>query len=352
MKLRGIKRLGFTLIELLVVIAIIAILIGLLIPAVQKVREAAARSQCSNNLHQIGVALHNYYSSNNVLPPGCTTDGTPFGSGGGWGSSWMVFLLPMIEQGNLFNQWQFTGGNSGYVNANNRTVDTNIVIPTYRCPSTALPMFEEYTGTVMQASYVGISGAANQALTATAYRESRIDESANKTTCCNGGGPASGGGTFFRGSQVKISDMTDGSSQVLMVSEQTDFMIAADGSKRRWNASGLYGWSMGTNTNSPPSPCGSAAGCDNRQFNCTTIRYGINQKTGWSTAGFPGSQSGDCTTGVCYDMGNNTPLNSTHTNGVNGLYGDGHVSFVSNNTSISVLALISIRDDGLAVSPP
>ncbi len=97
-----VRRSGFTLIELLVVIAIIAVLISLLLPAVQAAREAARRAQCSNNLKQIGLAMHNYVSAQDVLPPGW--------KGCCWGT-WLLYVMPYLEQQPLYNSWNFTGNN-------------------------------------------------------------------------------------------------------------------------------------------------------------------------------------------------------------------------------------------------
>src|SRR5579871_903720 len=98
------RRPGFTLIELLVVIAIIAVLIALLLPAVQAAREAARRAQCINNLKQIGLAMHNYESSNGSLPPGVKQ--SAYGT-------WIVFILPYLEGNPLYNAWNFNG-RAGY----------------------------------------------------------------------------------------------------------------------------------------------------------------------------------------------------------------------------------------------
>ncbi len=117
---------AFTLIELLVVIAIVAILIGLLLPAVQKVRESAARAQCANNLKQIGLACHNYHDTYNSLPPARLTT-----SSRGGGTSWPAFILPFVEQQAMFAPWDATLGFTAQAPGFNSTMPVAI----YRCPA-------------------------------------------------------------------------------------------------------------------------------------------------------------------------------------------------------------------------
>jgi len=161
------RRRGFTLIELLVVIAIIAILIGLLLPAVQKVREAAARLKCQNNLKQFGIAAHNYHSAHNALPPAQHTT-VISGSTVSSGAPLQALLLPYFEQGNKFNQFNMnynvnsdapihssipalTGANSAA-----RTGD----VPIYLCPSD--PSEQTYFGAGRQSYFGSLGAQANQ----------------------------------------------------------------------------------------------------------------------------------------------------------------------------------------------
>lgn len=131
---RPVRQRGFTLIELLVVIAIIAVLIALLLPAVQQAREAARRSQCKNNLKQLGVALHNYHDTHNILP----VDGNAVGFGAGTKASPLVGLLPFMDQGPMFNGINFSSATANWQAA---LQDANpmpywqTVVPAYTCPS-------------------------------------------------------------------------------------------------------------------------------------------------------------------------------------------------------------------------
>ena len=174
------KRKAFTLIELLVVIAIIAILIALLLPAVQQAREAARRTQCKNNLKQLGLALHNYHDVFNTLPYGVRFSA----SGENWGSSFFLSLLPYVEQANAFNRVNMNNW-PGW--ATNFPVYNNLDIPGYTCPSTALPKWRERDGVkLLIPCYTGIAGVSVGAAPVDANTDGLIDG----TNISIAGGPA------------------------------------------------------------------------------------------------------------------------------------------------------------------
>jgi len=132
------RRRAFTLIELLVVIAIIAVLIALLLPAVQQAREAARRSQCKNNLKQLGLALHNYHSSLNVFPPNLVPGGNFNYSAGNWGV--LAFLNPYLDQTNVYNLMNLSAPTYASTSPYNIADPNNakavaIIVPLFLCPS-------------------------------------------------------------------------------------------------------------------------------------------------------------------------------------------------------------------------
>jgi prepilin-type N-terminal cleavage/methylation domain-containing protein/prepilin-type processing-associated H-X9-DG protein len=324
------KRHAFTLIELLVVIAIIAILIALLVPAVQKVREAAARTQCINNLKQIGIALHGYHDAYKKLPKGCASSDADFSD---WGSSWKVYILPYVEQGAIYTSWQHTG-NSGYTNTNNLTLINNLSLAVYRCPSSTLPGFSPYsnTGSYIEAftSYTGIAG-------------STLDPTANNG---NNNGISSGGGILFPYSAVKLVQITDGTSNTIMVGEQSDHLRDVNnqpilGGYGAITSQGPHGWAMGThNAASQTFVNWNGNSSDNRMFNCSTTRWLPNTRALGNSAA----------NGTNDNTGCNIPLSSGHSGGVNCLFADATVHFVSSNVALTTLQYLSDIADGHTVT--
>jgi prepilin-type N-terminal cleavage/methylation domain-containing protein/prepilin-type processing-associated H-X9-DG protein len=198
---------AFTLIELLVVIAILGLLVALLLPAVQSAREAARRAQCVNNLKQIGLALHNYESSQRALPPGYVSavDASGNDLGPGWG--WASMILPQFEQAAAYSAVNFSGGIESPANSTARLV----IVADFLCPSDRVdPSWpavnrDLLTGAAVQvicqvapSNYVGMNG---------------ISEP----------GP-DGEGVFFRNSSVAFRDITDGLSQTIAVGERSHLL--------------------------------------------------------------------------------------------------------------------------------
>jgi prepilin-type N-terminal cleavage/methylation domain-containing protein/prepilin-type processing-associated H-X9-DG protein len=328
-------RKGFTLIELLVVIAIIAILIGLLVPAVQKVREAASRLQCQNNLKQIGLAIHDYHDSYKALPPSHNaTDG------------WASMTLPYMEQGNLYNQ--YTKG-IGYDQGTNQAVITNTV-PIFGCPSapgqsgvfqiTQSP--SQYGTSAQLPGMMGIIdyGAVNQVFDGF-YIASGLPVPAGYPGTCLG--------CLQPNTPTPLIAITDGTSNTIMIAEDagqpSSYVLGKPVSTTRPPGKNLIK-TEGVGTPTPdwgwadPGFAYSINGCD------PTTGYIIQHDSAYSGLVSNGAGGYVAPSGpaVFINGNNNGEVYSFHTGGANVVFADGSVHFLTASmTPAAFAALVTAR---------
>lgn len=245
---------AFTLIELLVVIAIIAILIALLVPAVQKVRESAARSQCSNNLRQVALGMHNYHDTFKALPPG-VSNATPYWGQGGW----QVCILPYIEQEairNMYIDYGVSGGKNYYDPANIAGA-TGKQIQMLLCPSDTPPNLRGWPGGASSTTYHNY---------VVNYGNTGIDETATWQIATYAGLNFQGA-PFTRGVPPlglgqKLGKINDGTSTTLMISE----LIQGKGNDLRgctwWGSGSGFVTSLRPNDSAPDLSWSDATWCN------------------------------------------------------------------------------------------
>jgi prepilin-type N-terminal cleavage/methylation domain-containing protein/prepilin-type processing-associated H-X9-DG protein len=309
------RRRGFTLIELLVVIAVIAVLIGLLLPAVQKVREAAARMQCSNNLKQLGLALHNHHDTHHTFPPAYVHQG-PYGSTAfSFAHGWAPFILPFIEQQQLANlyRWEFPL----YAVENQPVSSRHLKI--FQCPST--PEQDRYI-TFGPFALFGTKGACGDYTVALGVdaglaQLGRVDPVGDYRGALTHT-PTPALTASLSPTPTRFADLMDGTSNTILLAE-------AAGRPRRWLA----------------RQSGQDQVLDGGAWNHLKGGIVLQGKTADGTANL-GTCSINCT--------NNGEVYSFHTGGANAAFADGSVHFLRESINVRVLARLITRAGGEVVS--